>query len=160
MNRTTQFPIETRLALGLVFALLAVGPAAAQTPAQSPGISEELLACAAIDDDVSRVACFDRTLAPLLGDAEGGTEDAAHAFAGNADWTSNIVEMAGPWHIAWRSTATLLSIEIRTGENVFVSVAGTQIGAGEGRSDTLDAGNYRISVTAIGGDWRLFLVED
>jgi hypothetical protein len=97
-------------------------------------------------------------MAPLLG--ENGGEDAAHTFVGNSDWTSDPVQMDGLWRVAWRSTATLLNVEIRTAEGIFISVAGNQIGEGEGQSATFEPGEYRIAVTAISGDWRLVLVEE
>ena len=148
-----------KLVLGLALVLAAAMPASAQAPA-GPTVSEDMLACAAIEEDATRLACYDRAMAPLLGEAGGEDDGAAHTFVGNADWTSDPVQMDGLWRVAWRSTATLLNVEIRTAEGVFISLAGSQIGEGEGQSATFEPGEYRIAVTAISGDWRLVLVEE
>ena len=155
--KSRQMPLRT-LALSLGVVVAATMPASAQAPAGSPTVSEDMLACAAIEEDATRLACYDRAMGPLLG--ENGGEDAVHTFVGNSDWTSDAVQMDRPWHVAWRSTAALLNVELRTAEGIFISVAGSQIGEGEGQSATFEPGDYRISVTAISGDWRLILVEE
>ena len=129
--------------------------------AQSTPVLEEVVSCAAIDDDDTRLACYDRAIERLIGPAgvEGET-DAAHEFVGEGDWTSDIVEMRRPWRIAWNSTGSLLTIELRTADNVFFSLAVAQFAEGEGRTDQFEPGSYRVNVRARGGEWRLLLIEE
>ena len=108
-----------------LFALAAavLTPAWAQPSTAPTPVLQDMVACTSIVEDVARLSCYDRSIQPLLvGPAEEGA--AAHAFSGTGDWTSETFEMQGPWHIAWTSTAVLLTLELRKADNSFLTVAG------------------------------------
>jgi len=139
--------------------LLVSGLGSADSWAQAPSVLEDVAACAAIDDDGARLACYDSATERLVGQAGGEGTDAAHVFVGEDDWTSDVVELQRPWRIHWRLTGSLLTIELRTADDVFLSLADTQFGEGSGLTDRFEPGSYRVEVRAH-GEWRLLLVEE
>ena len=158
MLNTHTFSGFARLLLALT---LSSTIAAAQSPPSIPGtISEEIVLCASIEGDSTRLACYDRSVEALIGESNPEQDDAAHAFVGEGDWTSEVVQMSRPWQVTWQSAAAMLTIELRTADNQFVSLVGSQVGEGEGRTNSLDPGDYRINVSAFNGEWRLLLMED
>ena len=161
MRRLRERRIVTRCQqLAALFAVAAMTtPAWTQVPNAPSPILQDMVACTSIVDDDTRLSCYDRSIQPLLaGPAEEGA--AANAFSGTGDWTSEMFEMRGPWHITWQSTAVLLTLELRDAGNSFLTVAGMQVGEGSGETDIFDAGSYRINVRAINGDWQLYVIAD
>jgi hypothetical protein len=132
----------------------------AQSPDGNSSITEEIINCGSIEEDGQRLACFDRSVAPLLGENDDDTDDAAMVFVGEGDWTSDIFTMDQEWRMSWRSTAVQLTVEIRNSDDYLVSLAATQIGEGGGTSTRFDPGDYRVDVRAFNGEWRLLLVEE
>lgn len=153
---------SARFAGLLLFATVATLPVAtvAQSPGGSNSITEAIVNCGSIEEDDRRLACFDSSVAPLLGKSDGDTDDAAMVFVGEGDWTSDIFTMDQEWRLSWRSTAVQMSVEVRNSDDYLVSLAATQIGEGGGTSSRFDPGDYRVNVRALNGDWRLLLVEE
>lgn len=156
----TRWP--ARFAGLLLFATTAALPVAtvAQSPDGTNSITEEIVNCGSIEEDGQRLACFDRSVAPLLGENDDDADDAAMVFVGEGDWTSDIFTMDRQWRMSWRSTAVQLTVEIRNSDDYLVSLAATQIGQGDGTSSRFEPGDYRVDVRAVNGEWRLVLVEE
>lgn len=117
-------------------------------------LTAQIVECASIRDDTRRLECFDRAVASIAQP----DKKAFEIFAGEGDWTSDLVTLDRRWRIEWRSTGQMLAVELRDADNYFKAIAGNQVGPGEGRSDTLAPGSYRINVRAIGGAWRVTLL--
>ena len=158
----TRFPAHFAGLLLLVTATALPAATVAQSPDETGTIIGEMIDCADIEDDDRRLDCFDRNVGPLAEDD--GTEvsaDAEQVFVGaDGSWTSDIVSLDRAWHISWQSTAVQMTVEIRNAENHIVAVAATQIGEGSGQSSEFDPGDYRLSVRAVDGEWRLNLIEE
>ena len=138
--------------------LLGSHSSAQMQPAPPPQtILEQVLACAQIEDGQGRLSCFDAAVAQLTPSAvpEGSI---IGSFAGEGDWTSDVIQIDGSWQLAWQSAAEVLTIELRDADNRFVKLAGSEFGGGEDASETLPAGIYRINVSAYGGEWRIQIV--
>ena len=138
-----------------------LAPAAAQ---EAPTIdltspfARELQSCVSIEDDAERLACFDRTAAPLEQARQEAEEAAVKVLQGEGDWDSEVYTMDGPWHIAWTLEGSILTIELRDRDDQRRHVVGNQIGAGEGASQKLEPGTWQLAIRAV-GPWRVRVVR-
>ena len=120
----------------LVVALLA-GPAGAD-------LAADLQACAGLEADAPRLACFDRVAAVPRGGA---------AFEGFGNGETEVFETTGPASLVYASDDAVLVIYLMTeaGELIHNLHIG---GAGEARHPLTAPGRYRLQVDATGG-WRV-----
>lgn len=138
-----------------------LAPAAAQeapTVDLTSPLARELLSCVAIEDDAARLACFDRTAAPLARAEQEAEEAAVKVLQGSGDWDSEFFAMDGPWHVAWALDGSILTLELSERDGQRRDIVGNQIGSGEGVSRTLDPGTWQLAVRAVGG-WRVRVVS-
>jgi hypothetical protein len=150
---------------GLVLAaMLASGGAQAQLPEQddTTELAEEILSCAALQEEGARLECYDALAQPLMG-LEGATREgdasALHSFTGKDDWDSQVLEINKPWRLVWQNQGSLLTVELWTPQEEMLDVIGNQIGRGGGRSEIQDPGTYRLAVRGLGG-WNIKLVSE
>ena len=141
---------------------LVSGPAAAQTESATGdgGISKlgnDLISCAAIENDQARLACYDDLAQPLAGlekDNAKGEVEVLQSFAGEDDWDSEVFEIEKPWRVTWQTKANILTIELYGPDGELIDVIGNQIGAGGGTSGTLEPGRYYLGARGV-GSWQI-----
>jgi len=135
--------------------------ATAQSSTASQTLADQVIACAAIDENGARLACYDEVVEPLLGlgadDAAPGSVD----FVGRGHWDSDVFTVEHPFWIVWESHAKTLTIELHGPGGDLLALIGPQIGEGSGRSEEVfDPGDYRVGVRATDGEWRVRAVEE
>lgn len=124
----------------------------------SSPLAREMMSCLPIEDDAARLACFDAVAAPLAQAEADAEESAVKVLQGEGDWDSEVFTMEDPWHIAWSSEGSLLTIELHDGNGQLDDVVGNQIGGGEGTSPGLDPGTWRLAIRAVGA-WQVRVVH-
>ncbi|MGF1629565.1 MAG: hypothetical protein ACFCUT_08850 [Kiloniellaceae bacterium] len=125
-------------------------------------LADEIIGCAALENEAARLECYDAMAQPLLGldePTEEGQIAALESFTGKDDWDSEVLEIDAPWRLVWQNQGSLLTVELRSEQNEMLDVIGNQIGRGGGRSDVLEPGSYRLAVRGLGG-WRVQVVSE
>ncbi|MGF1608777.1 MAG: hypothetical protein ACFCUQ_05235 [Kiloniellales bacterium] len=159
MERVAPSVRDARCAVmaGLVMAvgLAEASAQEARTVDLTSPLARELLSCMEVEDDGQRLACFDRVTEPLVQRAQ---QDET-VLQGEGDWDSENLTLERPWRLAWHLEGSILTIELRDGIGRLESIVGNQIGAGEGASEVLRPGTWRLAVRAV-GTWEVRVVED
>ncbi|MFC4351263.1 hypothetical protein ACFOW6_06875 [Fodinicurvata halophila] len=139
----------------LIFGLLLL-----PTTLAAQELESELTACRMIEDATERLQCYDKI---VTGEAESGDiiaadEETIINIAGEDDFDSKVFTAEEEWHLRWTSQGSIMTIELRDFAGELIGIVGNQIGAGEGRSETLDPGEYMLAVRAI-GEWEIFAIR-
>jgi hypothetical protein len=145
-------------AVVLASVLAGAGPAAAQS-GETSNLADELVACAAVQDEGERLACYDGLAQPLARlDAKAVDEDEIlHKFSGKNDGDSDTVEIGQPWRAVWQSDVSILTIELREPDNSLIGTIGFQIGKGGGRSEVQRPGVYKLAMRGT-GSWQVNII--
>jgi len=155
---------ESQVAMSGAFALCIVtmsSAAVAQSSTADRTLADQVIACAAIDANDARLACYDKLAEPLLGLGAGEESQASADFVGRGHWDSDVFTVNHPFRIVWESRAKTLTIELHGPGGDLLALIGPQIGEGSGRSDKIfDPGDYRVGVRATDGEWRVSAVEE
>ena len=132
----------------------------AQSSTPEAAVIDDLIQCMSIDDDQSRLQCYDSELRQLADLSAEGPDEAAQTFTGRGEWQSEPFVMDAPWRLAWQSKTDLLTIQM-TGPTALQqqAIVDNQIGAAAGRSSPQEPGEYRLIVRAL-GEWQIFAIEE
>ncbi|WP_022727137.1 hypothetical protein [Fodinicurvata sediminis] len=123
-------------------------------------IESKLTACRMIEDPTERLQCYDKI---VEGESESGNivttdEETIINIAGEDDFDSQVFTAEEEWHLRWTSQGSIMTIELRDFTGELIGIVGNQIGRGEGRSETLDPGEYMLAVRSI-GEWEIFAIR-
>ena len=149
-RRTNTHRVISFCGIALAALIAVVDAGMAQPTVSGQPLTAQMVECASIRDETRRLECFDRAIARLTQP----DKRSSRTFVGEGNWTSDLVTMDQRWYIEWRPTGQMLAVELLDVDNYFKGVAGSQVGPGEGSSNPLAPGSYRINVRAIGGAWK------
>lgn len=128
------------------------------SPPHEDAAIERLFTCVDLEPGSLRLQCYDSIMRPLADarpDPDFGGESTIEVFSGQDDLDIELITIEQPWRLRWALDGSMLSVELREGDNSLIDIIGNQIGAGHGASaKTLAPGSYRIAVRAIGA-WQL-----
>jgi hypothetical protein len=137
--------------------LSSAGAAAQGGAAPDPEIAKRLIACLDLAEERPRLQCYDslvRQLAASAGNPQDQQPTAIYSLAGRDDHDSEALTIKQPWRLRWTFEGSILAIELRSQDNELVDIIGHQIGEGEGESEPLEPGVYRLAMRGI-GSWSV-----
>ena len=144
----------------LVAICIALSPAASAAqdrPSLDPEVGKRLIACLDLAEERPRLQCYDslvRQLAASAGNPQDQQPTAIYSLAGRDDHDSEALTIKQPWRLRWTFEGSILAIELRSQDNELVDIIGHQIGEGEGESEPLEPGVYRLAMRGI-GSWSV-----
>jgi hypothetical protein len=120
-------------------------------------IGKRLIGCLELAEERPRLQCYDslvRQLAASAGNPQDQQPTAIYSLAGRDDHDSEALTIKQPWRLRWTFDGSILAIELRSQDNELVDIIGHQIGEGEGESEPLEPGVYRLAMRGI-GSWSV-----
>lgn len=142
------------------YLILILGLLLLPTALAAQELESKLTACRMIEDATERLQCYDKIVA---GEAESGNivatdDETIINIAGENDFDSEVFTAEEDWHLRWTTEGSIMTIELRDFTGELIGIVGNQIGAGEGRSETLEPGEYMLAVRAI-GEWEIHAIK-
>lgn len=128
------------------------------SPASAEGALAERLAECQFTNPVSlgRLVCYDLAVQELAATRPTLDGESLVQVAGTGNQSLDTFVFADGWQLEWRCDGDYLLVRDFDDDGKARHIVASQVTAGEGRSNRLPPGSYRLSVLAS-GDWELRL---